>query len=263
MTPPNRPQSPLNTAEYFGRLAATYGGGEYYRRRREASLIEIRRHLKSPARVLDLGCGNGTYLAEFRETVKPLLLAGADLSLSMLREARRRGATILTACDAAALPFRSGTWDAIFCSHVLQFVKDLARCFGEIDRCLTAGGTLVIAGGDLGTRERLRTMIDDPRWSRFREELPRPRDVGWRRNLAEYQRAAEGAGFDVEPRQTGFTVTWPDLAEFYRIRWLPLVESPTRAALNDLLDQVAAGGEHEEIRLSESLLFCRKRGSAA
>jgi len=249
----------LGTAQYFGRLAATYGAGEYYRKRREAALAEIRRQLGEVDTILDLGCGNGTYLMEFQKSIGPRHLVGADLSFEMLREARARSeACPLVSCDATLLPFRSESFRTIFCSHVLQFVGDLPRCIEDIARCLLRGGTLVICGGEFGVRERLRMMIGDERWAQFVKELPRPRGAHIRRGLVEYERAAETAGLRVDRRGAAFVGTWADLAEFYRVRWLPLVEASSRTSLTTVLEDLVAVRGGEQIDLAESLLFCRK-----
>ncbi|SRR5579885_315168 len=253
-------KSDLDTAAYFDRLAATYGAGEYYRKRREAVLGEISARIGTLESLLDLGCGNGAYLAAFRDALNPRVLAGADLSIGMLRRARDRGASqLLVACDAAAIPFRAGVWQAVFCSHVLQFIRDLPRCFSEIIRCLACGGTLIVAGGEFGTRERLRMAIGDARWAAFRNELPRPRDVPFRRSLSECRRIAGDAGFEVDSCEVEFIVTWADLAEFYRVRWLPLVERNSQTGLQRILEEIIASRGSECLTLAESLLFCRKR----
>jgi SAM-dependent methyltransferase len=59
------PASDLSVAEYFARFASSYGAGEYYRKRRAVAVAEIGRRLGKIASLLDLGCGNGTYLAGF------------------------------------------------------------------------------------------------------------------------------------------------------------------------------------------------------
>ena len=58
----------LSTTEYFGKLADSYGDGGYYRKRREATLAAVKQEVGSIANLLDLGCGNGTYLVRFRRT---------------------------------------------------------------------------------------------------------------------------------------------------------------------------------------------------
>ena len=256
-------ETDLSIADYFARLASSYGSGEYYRKRRGAALAEIGRRLGTIESLLDLGCGNGSYLTGFRQAIEPGFLVGADLSFRMLQEALHRAAAqAVVACDAEVLPFGLASFRVIFCSHVLQFVADLPRCVGEIARCLAPGGTFIIAGGEVGVRERLKILLGEPRWSVFRTELPRPRNVLIRRGLDDYQNAARLAGLSVEPRRVEFTVTWADLAEFYRVRWLPLLESSAQAPLARLLDESLSERGTESFKMEESLLFCCQPGSS-
>src|SRR5215469_9647444 len=102
------PASDLSVAEYFARLASSYGAGEYYRKRRVAAVAELGRRLGKIESLLDLGCGNGTYLSGFREVVDPKFLVGADLSFRMAQEALRRGATNAIVCGDRTLPRSRG-----------------------------------------------------------------------------------------------------------------------------------------------------------
>jgi SAM-dependent methyltransferase len=167
-------------------------------------------------------------------------------------------APIFRSCDAHVLPFKSAVWNGVFCSHLLQFIADLPRCLREIARCLSDGGTLIIAGGEFGTAERLKQMLGDARWSAFRSELPRPRGSHRHRTLEDYRDAATAAGFTVEARRIPFNCTAADLAEFYRVRWLPLVAPEPRAAMSTALDELMRAHGGEEIAMEEALLLCHK-----
>ncbi len=63
----SRPRTPSNIAEYFGRLADTYGDGAYYGNRRSAVIDAIAGEIANARDVLDVGCGNGAYLTKFVE----------------------------------------------------------------------------------------------------------------------------------------------------------------------------------------------------
>src|SRR5262249_3903199 len=75
------------------------------------------------------------------------------------------------------LAVRPASFRAIFCSHALQFVADLPSCLAEVAGCLAPGGTFIIAGSELPVHERLKMLLGEARWSTFRAELPRPRNV--------------------------------------------------------------------------------------
>ena len=249
----------LGTAEYFGRLAESYGSGEYYRKRREAVIAEVRRALGARGRLLDLGCGDGRYLAEFAKLPGCGFIAGADLSLEMLCEARRRldheRSPALACCDAMALPFRSGIWDAVFCSHVLQIVDDVRQCLSEIVRCLAPRGMLIVAGGPLGALRQMDGLIGTHWSSGLRRMVSRAARA--RRSLGpgDLRRACESLGLSVQIKELSFTATGADLAEGYRVRRLPLMERGEREAAERILAKIEREHGATQVELTETLLF--------
>jgi ubiquinone/menaquinone biosynthesis C-methylase UbiE len=96
------------------------------------------------ARVLDLGCGTGRWLAAQHEAFgsRPVLLAGADPSTAMLAEARPKGLTGLVRARAEALPFADATFDYVASSYAFHHFVDKDRSLDEIGRVLSAGGIL-------------------------------------------------------------------------------------------------------------------------
>lgn len=252
-----------DTAEYFGRLAKTYGSGGYYRKRKTAVAAALGEEIQNAATLLDLGCSNGGYLRAFQEAFGGRLLAGADLSLKMLHEALGRHpgakAPALVCCDAGALPFRSASFALVFCSHVLQLVADADRGIAEVARCLKPGGLLVVAGGAGGVRRLLRRVLDEHEWSLFENELPRPSSAGPPLDPRAYRGACESAGLDIETRTVAFAVSWADVAEWYHVRWLPLAKGASRATMEKILAQVVAERGPAEIEVAEILLLARKR----
>jgi hypothetical protein len=78
--------------------------------------------------------------------------------------------------------------------------------------------------------------------------------------LADYQDAAQGAGLSVDAQRVEFTVTWADLAEFYRVRWLPLYEPSSQVTLAEILDELVSERGNDSFQMNESLLFCQQAG---
>ena len=101
------------------------------------------------ARILEIGCGSGSFWAENADRVPP----GWDLTLSdfsggMLAETRRTLSPVPRAfrflrCNAEALPFASGTFDAVLAFHMLYHVPDRARALADVRRVLRPGGRLL------------------------------------------------------------------------------------------------------------------------
>jgi len=75
------------------------------------------------SRVLDLACGTGAMVRRLAARLPDALLFGADLSRNQLRAARQRSPWLpLVQSDAAALPFRAGTFDVVHWSWLLEHV---------------------------------------------------------------------------------------------------------------------------------------------
>jgi demethylmenaquinone methyltransferase/2-methoxy-6-polyprenyl-1,4-benzoquinol methylase len=92
--------------------------------------------------VLDLGCGTGglgRLLAGRCEVV------GLDLSVEMLKVARRRGpAGAFVQASAFRLPFRAGALSAAGSAFLLRNLNDLPAAFGELARVLSPGGRVAL-----------------------------------------------------------------------------------------------------------------------
>ena len=113
-------------------------------------------------RALELGCGPGRLWAENLDRLPAARsVTLSDLSPGMLREAYRalggRASFAFVNADAQALPFASGTFDAVIANHMLYHVPDRPRAFAEIRRVLRPGGRLYAATNG---RKHLRELGD-------------------------------------------------------------------------------------------------------
>ena len=258
---------PSQIAAYFGRLAATYGDGEYYGKRRRAVLEAIAPELARARDVLDVGCGNGAYLAEFVSAPGSRRVTGADLSFDMLISARNRiGAKArLLRADASRLPFKPASCDFIFASHVLQFIEDadLEGVVTGIARCLSPGGVLIATGqrGD-SVRLKLSAIVGPDRWREYSEVIFRraPRRDADARPHDRFQRAFAASGLRVEERSAPFTVTWADVEEWIRIRWMLLIPADERARADAMLKEIATAVPAQSMTVHETLIVGMRNG---
>jgi ubiquinone/menaquinone biosynthesis C-methylase UbiE len=106
--------------------------------------------LRAGSSVLDVATGTGLMLPLLAEAVGPSgRVVGVDLSTAMVRRAERRRARHpqldLRACDAAALPFADGEFDAVTSSYGLSCIADVEPVLDEIGRVLRPGGALGVA----------------------------------------------------------------------------------------------------------------------
>jgi ubiquinone/menaquinone biosynthesis C-methylase UbiE len=260
----SRDRRPARIAEYFGRLAGTYGDGAYYGNRRSAVIDALAGEIANARDVLDVGCGNGAYLTKFVEAVGIRTVTGIDLTFDMLLSARGRvGAKCrLIRGNVAQLPFKPASFDFIFASHVLQFIADaeIDGVVAEFARCLQRDGVMIATGQrDDSVRQMLSAIVGPERWREYREVIFRraARREADARPKDRYQRAFIKAGLRVEERAAAFTVTWADIVEWIRIRWIALIPIEERERANAMLAEIAKEGGSRSVTQHEPLIIGR------
>jgi len=100
-------------------------------------------------RVLDLCCGTGDLALDVRRKCADAHVVGADFSLRMLERAQRKSADLSahltwSAMDALALPFGTGSFDAVTMAFGFRNLVDRSLGLREIRRVLKPGGRVVI-----------------------------------------------------------------------------------------------------------------------
>lgn len=102
-----------------------------------------RLELRSDARLLDVGCGEGRHC--FGALERGARVVGVDVDSAALRRAapalRYRAAELgrsgtLMRGDAFALPFRDAAFDCVICSEVMEHVHDVDAAARELARVL-------------------------------------------------------------------------------------------------------------------------------
>lgn len=154
--------------------------------RQEAVLLLLQ--AEAGAAILDIGCGNARDLSVLLRERPDLQLTGLDLSEGMLREGRSSlsdsaGKVRFVAGDASRLPLRSGSYDAVICSEVVEHVPAWHDVLREAARVLCPGGRLVLTtpnrrglyGLDRATLGRLHEWLR-PRVHPY-DEWKAPREV--------------------------------------------------------------------------------------
>jgi ubiquinone/menaquinone biosynthesis C-methylase UbiE len=101
--------------------------------------------LRTGEKVLEVGCGGGSYAAEAARFVGPTgQVAAIDVSADQIAAARERCAEFpwvqCGVADAVDLPHGAGEFDAVYSVQALEYVADPGKALAEIRRVLRPGG---------------------------------------------------------------------------------------------------------------------------
>lgn len=115
-----------------------------------------RLNIKPGARILDIGSGPGRHTCAAYSLEKAIVV-GADRNHKDLQEARDRlqfhdrlgehggGQWELTTADICDLPFKTGYFDLVICSEVLEHIPNDGLAMAEIIRVVKPGAPLVVS----------------------------------------------------------------------------------------------------------------------
>ena len=117
-----------------------YGLDSFWRWCQKQRVRRLQKH-ESEGRILDIGCGNGGFLASLDSS--SWKRTGTELSDRAASGARARGLEVL-AGDITQLPLTAGSFDAVTMFHVLEHVPDAAGVLARIRDLLRDDGLLVV-----------------------------------------------------------------------------------------------------------------------
>ena len=108
---------------------------------RRAFLLD---HVHSADRVLDLGCGDGTFAAELVRA--GCRVAAVDVASEAVRRALQRApeADVQQVAEGERLPFGEDEFDVVWAGEVLEHVADVVGLLAEVRRVLDWGGRILV-----------------------------------------------------------------------------------------------------------------------
>lgn len=118
---------------------------------REEIVLRKMAGVESQARILDLGCGDGCFLAGVHKKYPQLKITGIDLSLVQLEKAKKRipSGEFSQATLSKGLPYPDNHFDVIYCGEVIEHLFDPDSLLKEAHRVLRPGGVLYMTTPNL------------------------------------------------------------------------------------------------------------------
>lgn len=110
--------------------------------------IELAQELAG-ARLLDYGCGDGTFLKLLCDSSGPPAQAvGCELDLAVVQDCRKRlgdgeRLSFIQIAELGVTPYTN--FDAVICMEVLEHVVDLDTVLSQLNRVLRPGGRLIVS----------------------------------------------------------------------------------------------------------------------
>lgn len=194
---------PGSAAHQYDRAARTYDRLWAGYVRDTHDLLDAVARVRPGERVLDVGCGTGTFAARLAARNPAQHILGVDVSEGMLAEARRKTSAFpnvrFEQAPATRLPFEDAAFDVVVTASALHYVGRPADALAEARRVLRPGGRLAVVDWD---RSRW--------WMAAMDAFLTLADPAHGRTLAaaETARLMTDAGFDVRVAERVRRAAW-------------------------------------------------------
>ncbi len=134
--------------EYWdGDRSTGYGGYNYDGRWRKVADAMIEHYgLKPGDHILDVGCGKGFLLHDFKQAMPGLEVAGVDISQYAIDNAKDEIKPYIRVADAASLPFDDNSFDLVYSITTLHnlYIDELWKSLEEIERVSRRDSHIVV-----------------------------------------------------------------------------------------------------------------------
>jgi SAM-dependent methyltransferase len=115
-----------------------------------------------PSEVVDLGCGPGGSVDQFRSVRPDVRWIGLDVEGSPEVAARSRSDAEFRSFDGVHMPFEDGALELVFCKQVLEHVREPGPLLADVARALRPGGLLAGSTSQLEPFHSLSTWNYSP-----------------------------------------------------------------------------------------------------
>lgn len=165
------------------------------------------KRVQSGARVLDIGCGQGSAFGLLDEAFSPAMITGVDIDGELIDRAASEAGQLkcellLMRASALQLPLMDASVDVVFCHQLLHHMTCQADALSELVRVLCPGGLLLMS-------ESCRCFIESS-LVRFLFRHP----MAAQKAAEDYVDLVRAAGFAVEDDDIETAVPWWSRRDF-------------------------------------------------
>jgi SAM-dependent methyltransferase len=147
-----KPAEPVGTSQlraFYEDPDATLSSG-HERARRQAKMLAAVLAQRPGARIVDVGCGDGSATHLVKELDARNTVVGVDWSVTALARARARGLLVIQGgVDASGLPLPDSCADVVIMSELIEHLVDTDAAVEEARRVLRPGGALLLSTPNL------------------------------------------------------------------------------------------------------------------
>lgn len=109
------------------------------------------------SRILDVGCGTGSFAVHARDYNKKWSVTGIDIAPAMVAHTKQHCEAMIA--NAEAIPYEDAAFDAVFSGVCLQWVDNKQQALREMARVTKKGGRGVITSFGTRTLHELKTAM--------------------------------------------------------------------------------------------------------
>ncbi len=113
----------------------------------------------SGAKIIDLGCGDGSFAIKIAEKAMAKDIYGVEFLNEAARAARDRGIRAYNADLNESLPFESGSFDIVHANQIIEHLVNTDTFIKEIYRILKFGGYVVVSTPNLASLHNIFSLV--------------------------------------------------------------------------------------------------------